>query len=150
MRLAARTGRSGKDRANDTQRLKTLVLCIINRGQQFAPKGATLDQNLVALRQRMIETTIEFLRAQRAYLVAAAPGARQSEAKLKKAAEGLLIAAEPYADALQELRQYLLAAESSEAIALELDHTERLINALDIEKKVSSKLIATTRNKYGS
>jgi hypothetical protein len=48
----------------------------------------------------MIETSIEFIRAQRAYLVAAAPGARQSEAKLKKAAEGLLIAAEPYEDAL--------------------------------------------------
>ena len=108
-----------------------------------------MDQNLVALRQRMIETSLDFIRAQRAYLVAAAPGARQSEAKLKKAAEGILLAAEPYEAALQELRQYLLAAESSEAIAQELDHTERLINTLDKEKKLGLKLIASTRKKYG-
>jgi len=49
---------------------------------------------------------------------------------------------EPYDAALQELRQYLLVAEPSEAIAVELDHTERLIEALNKEKMVSLKLIA--------
>ncbi len=43
--------------------------------------------------------------------------------------------------ALQELRQYLLAASPSETVAAELECTERLINALGKEKKASSELI---------
>jgi len=61
---------------------------------------------------------------------------------LKEAAEECLKAAEPYDAALQELREYLLAAEPSETIAVELDHTERFINALNNERKVCLKLIA--------
>jgi hypothetical protein len=47
----------------------------------------------------------------------------------------------PYDAALQDLHQYLFTAEPSELIAVELDHTERLIEALDKEKKVGLKLI---------
>jgi uncharacterized protein Yka (UPF0111/DUF47 family) len=61
--------------------------------------------------------------------------------ELKEAAKKYLKATEPYDAALQELRQFLLAAEPSEFIAVELEHTERLIEALDKEKKVGSKLI---------
>jgi hypothetical protein len=50
---------------------------------------------------------------------------------LKEAAEEYLRAAGPYDVALQELRQYLLAAEPSEMMAMELDHTKQLIEALD-------------------
>lgn len=80
---------------------------------------------------------MEIIRAQRVYLDAAG----KSQSALKEAAEEYLKATEPYDAALQEFRQYLLAAEWSEFIAVELEHTERLIEALDKEKKVSSKLI---------
>ena len=94
-------------------------------------------QNLTSLRQRVMEASMEVIRAQRVYLEAAG----KSESELKEAAEGYLKATEPYDAALQELRQYLLAEEPSEYMAMELEHTERLIEALDKEKKVSSKLI---------
>jgi hypothetical protein len=100
-------------------------------------KGATMNQNLWNLRQRVVEASMELIRAQRAYLNAAG----KSQSDLKDAAEEYLKATAPYDAALQELRQFLLAAEPSEFIAVELDHTERLIEALDKEKKVSSKLI---------
>ena len=80
---------------------------------------------------------MEVIRAQRAYLDAA----RKSESEVKEAAEEYLKATGPYDAALQELRQYLLAAEPSELIAVELEHTERLIEALNKEKQVGSKLI---------
>ncbi len=101
-----------------------------------------MDQNLMNLKQRMIKTSIEFIRAQRAYFKAAAPNSRKPQTELKEAAEECLKAAEPYGAALQELREYLLAAEPSETIALELDHTERFIIALNNERKVCLKLIA--------
>jgi hypothetical protein len=101
-----------------------------------------MDQDLMYLRKRMIGTSIKFIRAQRALLKAVAPNARRSGAELKEAAEEYLKAAEPYDAVLQELRQYLLvAAEPSEAVAVELAYTERLIDALDKEKKVGLKLI---------
>ena len=80
---------------------------------------------------------MEVIRAQRVYLDAAG----KSQSELKEAAEEYLKATGPYDAALQELRQYLLTAEPSELIAVEMDHTERLIEALDKEKKVGSKLI---------
>jgi hypothetical protein len=125
---------------------KTLVLCIMNRGLQFSPRGATMDQDLMDLRKRMIRTSIEFIRAQRALVKAAAPEARRSKTKLKEAVEEYLKAAEPYDAALEELREYLIAAEPTEAIVEELDHTERLIDALDTEKKVGLKLRAHHMN----
>jgi hypothetical protein len=64
-----------------------------------------------------------------------------SESELKEAAEEYRRAIEPYDVAFQELRRYLLAAEPSEATAVELEHTEKLIEALDKEKVTSSKLI---------
>jgi hypothetical protein len=60
---------------------------------------------------------------------------------LKEAAEEYLKATGPYDAALQEIHQYLRAAEPSEVIAVELEHTERLIEALNKEKQVGSKLI---------
>jgi hypothetical protein len=96
-----------------------------------------MNQNLINLRQRVIEASMELIRAQRAYLEAAA----KSESELKEAAEDYLKATRPYDAALQELRQFLLAAQPSELIAVELEHTERLIEALDKEKQVGSKLI---------
>lgn len=80
---------------------------------------------------------MEVIRAQRVYLDAAG----KSASELKEAAEEYLKATGPYDAALQELHQYLLAAEPSEFIAVELEHTERLMEALDKEKKVGSKLI---------
>jgi len=80
---------------------------------------------------------MELIRAQRAYLDAAG----KSGSELKEAAEDYLKATGPYDAALQELRQFLLAAEPSELIAVELEHTERLIEALNKEKQVGSKLI---------
>ena len=100
-----------------------------------------MNQDLMDLRKLMIGASIKFIRAQGAFLNAIAPNARRSEAELKEAAKEYLKASEPYDAALQELRQYLLAAELSEVIAVELAHTERLINALDKEKKVGLKLI---------
>lgn len=84
-----------------------------------------------------MEASMEVIRAQRVYLDATG----KSQLELKEAAEEYLKATVPYDAALQELRQYLLAAEQSETIGMELDHTERLIEALDKEKKVGSKLI---------
>jgi uncharacterized protein Yka (UPF0111/DUF47 family) len=84
-----------------------------------------------------MEASMEVIRAQRIYLDAA----EKPQSELKEAAKKYLKATEPYDAALQELRQFLLAAEPSELIAVELEHTERLIDALDKEKKVGSKLI---------
>jgi hypothetical protein len=84
-----------------------------------------------------METSMEVIRAQRIYLDAAG----KSKSELKKAAEEYLRATVPYDAALHELRQYLLTAEPSEVIAVEIEHTERLIEALEKEKKVGSKLI---------
>src|SRR5262245_1020688 len=103
----------------------------------YAMKGATMNQNLINLRQRVMEASMELIRAQRAYLDAAG----KSESELKEAAEDYLKATGPYEAVLQELRQFLLASEPSELIAVELEHTERLIEALDKEKLVGSKLI---------
>jgi len=100
-------------------------------------KGATMNLDLINMRQRVMEASMELIRAQRAYLDAAG----KSGSELKEAAEDYLKATGPYDDALQELRQFLLAAEPSELIAVELEHTERLIEALDKEKLVGSKLI---------
>ena len=105
----------------------------------------TIEDVLMNLKRRMIKTSIEFIRAQRAYFKAAAPNSRKPQTELKDAAEECLKAAEPYDAALQELRQYLLAAELSEVIAAELAHTEQLINALDKEKKVGLNLITRRR-----
>ena len=95
----------------------------------------------MSLKKRMIETSIKFIQAQRALLKATATNARRSETELKEAAEEFLKAAKSYSAALQALFEYLLAAEPSEAIDVELSHTERLIDALDKEKRVGSKLI---------
>jgi hypothetical protein len=100
-------------------------------------KGAAMNQSLINFRQRVMEASLELIRAQRAYLDAAG----KSASELKEAAEDYLKATGPYDDALQELHQFLLAAEPSELIAVELEHTERLIEALNKEKQVSSKLI---------
>jgi len=100
-----------------------------------------MNGKLLSLRQREIETLGEFLKARRAYLKAAAPSTRKSEAELKEAAEEYLKAAEPYETALQELREYLLAAEKSERMAAELVYAERLINTLHKEKRAGSKLL---------
>jgi hypothetical protein len=101
------------------------------RWLQSATAGAAMNRNFIKLRQRMVETALEFIQAQRAYLEAAAPLAGKSEMELKEAAEEYLRAAGPYDAALQELRQYLLATEPSEMMAMELDHTKQLIEALD-------------------
>src|SRR5215472_11719296 len=100
-----------------------------------------MDQTLMDLRQRTIEMAVEFIRAQRVYFEANAPDSRKSNTELKKVAEDYLKAAVPYGTALQELRKYLLAAEPSEAIASEIERTERLMDVLDKEKRVCSKLI---------
>jgi hypothetical protein len=96
-----------------------------------------MNLNLMNLRQRVMETSMEVIRAQRVYLDASG----KSESELKEAAEEYLKATGPYDAALQELRQYLLTTEPSELIAVELEHTEQLIEALEKEKKVGSKLI---------
>jgi hypothetical protein len=93
------------------------------------------------LRQRAFNTSAKFLRAQRAYLTAADLRSRKSETELKESAQEYRKAIEPYDAALNELHQHLLAAERSETTAAELEHRERLIEALDKEKDVSSKLI---------
>jgi hypothetical protein len=100
-----------------------------------------MDENLMKLRQRIIDASLMYLRAQRDYLVAIGPDSRKSETELKEAAEEYLEAAEPYDAALQEFREYLLGAEPSETIAVELDHTDRLIAALDKEKRAGSMII---------
>ena len=104
-----------------------------------------MDLDLMNLRKRMIGTSIKFIQAQRALWKAAAPNVRRSDTELKEAVEGYLKAAEPYGAALQELREYLLAAEPSEVIGVELGHTERLIDALDKEKRVGLKLYERSR-----
>jgi Na+/phosphate symporter len=101
-----------------------------------------MDQKLMDLKQRMIKASIEFIRAQRVYLKTTAPNFRASQTELKEATEEYLKAAEPYDAALQELRKYLLGADPSEMIAVELDHTEQFINALNKEIKVCLERIA--------
>jgi len=100
-----------------------------------------MDINLMNLRQRATAAATGCIRLQRAYLDAADPDSRKSEAELKEAAEEYRKAFEPYDAALQELHRYLLASEPSEAIAAELGRTERLIETLNHEKEISSKLI---------
>jgi hypothetical protein len=100
-----------------------------------------MDENLMNLRQRVLDASLMYLRAQRVYIVAIASDSRKSETELKEAAEEYLKSAEPYDAALQKLREYLLAAEPSEIVDVELDHTERLINALDRETRAGSMFI---------
>jgi hypothetical protein len=111
------------------------------QGINAAPKGATMDENLINLRQRMIKTSTGFIQAYSACLEAISPNSRKSQMELKEAGEEYHKAAEPYEAALQELRQYLLATEPSEAILAELERTERLIKTLDKEIKLGSRLI---------
>jgi hypothetical protein len=118
-------------------RKSSLVLCVMQEEHIPLREGATMDQNIMNLRQRVMATSMELIRAQRIYLDAAG----KSQSELKKAAEEYLKATVPYDAALQELRQYLLVAEPSELNTMELEHTKRLIEALDKEKKVVSKLI---------
>ena len=80
---------------------------------------------------------MEVIRAQRVYLDAAG----KSQSERKEAAKKYLKATEPYDAALQELRQFLLAAEPSDLIAVELEHTEQLIRRSTKRKKVGSMLI---------
>ena len=100
-----------------------------------------MDEILMNLRQRVIKTSMGFIKAHRAYLDAISPYPRKSRMELKGAAEEYFKAAEPYNDALHELRQYLLAAEPSDSILAELERTERFIKTLDKEIKVGSYLI---------
>jgi tetratricopeptide (TPR) repeat protein len=100
-----------------------------------------MDENLMNLRQRMIETSTEFIQAYSACLDAISPNSSKSQMELKETVEEYHKAAEPYEAALQELRQYLLAAEPSEAILAELERTERFIETLDKEIKVGPRLI---------
>ena len=100
-----------------------------------------MDQDMMGLRKWMVGTSIKFIQAQGTLLKAVAPDARSSETELKDAAEEYLKAAEPYGAALQEFREYLLAAEPSEWRDMELGHTERLIDLLDKEKRVGLNLI---------
>jgi hypothetical protein len=100
-----------------------------------------MDENLINLRQRMIKTSTDYIQAYGACLNGISPYSRKSQTELKEAVEEYLKAAERYEASLQELRQYLLATEASEAILAELERTERLIETLDKEKKVGSRLI---------
>ncbi|HKQ89147.1 MAG TPA: hypothetical protein VJZ77_00585 [Blastocatellia bacterium] len=100
-----------------------------------------MDENLLELRQRATAAAAEFIRAQRVYLKVAALDNRKSEAELIEAAENYRKAVEPYDKALNGLREYLLAEEPSEAIITELERTERLIDTLNHEKEIGSKLI---------
>ena len=100
-----------------------------------------MDHNLTNIRQRTIEKAIEFIQAQRAYIKATGPDSRVSKTARERAAEEFLKAAALYETALWELHQYLLEMEPSEAITAEIERTERLIDALDKEKVVGSKLI---------
>ena len=59
-----------------------------------------MNRNLVTLRQRVMETSMEVIRAQRVYLDAAG----KSQSELKEAAEEYLKATGPYDAVLQELR----------------------------------------------
>jgi hypothetical protein len=93
------------------------------------------------LRRRSIESAQEFIRAQRAYIDTIAPGSGRSEANSQALVESYLAVAEPYETALQELRQYLLASEQSDAVLSELERTERLIKTLNREKRIGSRLI---------
>jgi hypothetical protein len=63
------------------------------------------DQIIMNLRQRVMEASMEVIRAQRVYLGAAG----KSQSELKEAAEEYLKATVPYDAAFQDLRQYLLA-----------------------------------------
>jgi hypothetical protein len=100
-----------------------------------------MDENLMNLRRRVIVTSNVFLQAHRACLDTISPYSMKSQMELKEIAEEYHKAAEPYDAALQELRQYLLAAEPSEAILAELGRTELLIETLDKEIKLGSRLI---------
>lgn len=100
-----------------------------------------MDENLMILRRRMIKISIGFIQAHRACLYSISHYPRKSQMELKEAAEVYIKAAEPYEAALQEFRQYLLAANPSEAILAELERTEKLIETLDKEMKVGSRLI---------
>jgi hypothetical protein len=108
-----------------------------------------MDQNLMDLKQRMIKASIEFIRAQRVYLKTIAPNSRASQTELKEASEESLKAAEPYDAALHKLREYLLAAEPSETMAVELDHAERFIKALAKEKRACLRWIKRRKIKAG-
>jgi hypothetical protein len=100
-----------------------------------------MDENLMNLRRRVIDASLKYLRAQRVFLVAIASDSRKSETELIEAAEYYLKSAEPYDAALQDLREYLLVAEPSEMVDVELDHAERLINSLDRETRAGSMFI---------
>lgn len=99
-----------------------------------------MDENLIKLRQRVIAASLENIRAQRVYLRAASIFA-EPELQLEEAAEKYLKAAALYDAALQNFREYLIAAKPSETIDVELDHTERFIEALGKEIKAALKLI---------
>jgi hypothetical protein len=126
---------------NATEAAKAHSSGFRDRGLQSSLKGAPMDSKLMRLRQQETETFAEFLKARGAYLKAAAPSARKSDAELKEAVEEYLKAAERYETALQELREYLLGAEPSGTIAAELGYAERLLKAIHKEMRGSSKLL---------
>lgn len=101
-----------------------------------------MDEALMKLRGQVIETSNDFLNAQRVYLDASHPYSRKSNTHLKKAVEGYFEAAGPYGSALGDLFEYLSTkAEQSEAAAAEINRTQRLINVLAYEKALALKLI---------
>src|SRR5262245_40615038 len=67
----------------------------------FSSKGAMMNQNIINLRQQVMEASMEVIRAQRVYLDAAG----KSDSELKEAAEEYLKATGPYDAALQEFRR---------------------------------------------
>jgi hypothetical protein len=103
-------------------------------------RRTAVDEALMKLRGKVIETSNDLLKAQGVYLNAFRFHSRK-HTLLKEAVEEYLESAEHHETALQNLLEYLFSkAERSEAVDAEINRTRRLINAVSKEKAVALKL----------
>ena len=101
-----------------------------------------MDPHLMGLRQRTLDASFNFLKARRAYLDAARPGRRTPEAELKRLAEAVRAAIDPYGLALRELLDRLRVAAPSKARDEGITLTENSLFTLGKEQLAFDDLIA--------
>jgi len=104
--------------------------------------GRSIDPRLIELRQSALQASGRFLDAQLAYIDAADFKHRQPEAELKRLAEAVRAASEPYEATLRAQLDHLRAAEPSAARDAEIGRTEDSLATLHKERGVFEELIA--------
>ena len=101
-----------------------------------------MDRHLTRIRQRTLNASFDFLRAQRAYLRAARPDRRRPAAELKRFAEAVRASTLAYQMALRGMLDHLRASVPSEGRDEEITRAEDSLFALGRDQVVFDDLIA--------